>query len=146
MKKNIIVILVLVLGFASTSCLKRFKKGCTYEEATNYDEKVGQDDGTCTYESKTSFWFNESQSYSLINYNDVTMLSVYVDEKLVGTIDPADWKVGPDCNGANFTVNTNWTGINSLNVGYLINDQNGTKRYEGGVFLTGNSCNNVELN
>lgn len=144
MNKMFFIVAIIGLSFTSTSCLKRFKKGCTFEDATNYDKKVGQDDGSCTFESKTSFWFKQTKSNSL-NNSGVTNLTVFIDEISVGNLNPTEWKVGPDCDGGNFTINNNWIGTNSKYINYLINDQNGTKRFEGDIFLTPASCNNVEL-
>lgn len=49
MKKPIYLILVvgLIAGLSLNSCKK--KEGCTDAEATNYDEKAKDDDGTCEY-------------------------------------------------------------------------------------------------
>jgi hypothetical protein len=48
MKKEILLVTVLSLGLAVTSCKK---KGCTDSTATNYSEKAKKDDGSCIYDN-----------------------------------------------------------------------------------------------
>ena len=70
------------------------------------EEKAKNDDGSCVYDNSgdVSFWFNESRSSTLIS-SSVTSLTVYFDDVSVGTINPEEWAVGPECNGENrFTV------------------------------------------
>lgn len=38
------------------------KEGCINENVTNFDKEAKKDDGSCHYEAKTSFWYNEGVS------------------------------------------------------------------------------------
>lgn len=57
MKKKILLVTVLSLGLAVTSCKK---KGCTDPVATNYSEKAKKDDGSCVYDNLNATEFIES--------------------------------------------------------------------------------------
>lgn len=124
------------------SCIK---KGCTDSTAFNYNEEANKEDNSCQYQGKTSFWFNENISNWLVNNYNVTSLTVYMDNVEVGTMDPADWKVGPDCDGDNFTVINDLGNNQSYDYSYMLNDQTGTQRFNGTVTVTANTCSNVQL-
>jgi len=146
MNTKIILIALFALTLTTTSCIKALRKGCTFESATNFDKKVGKDDGSCTFEANTSFWFKESTSNTLTGWQNVTELNIYINEKFVGNIDPSDWKVGPDCGGANFTVKNSWTGQETFHITYKITDQSGNQKFNGDKDISPNACENIELN
>ncbi|MGB1102326.1 MAG: hypothetical protein ACPG21_01725 [Crocinitomicaceae bacterium] len=134
-----------ILSILMISALSCKKKGCTVENATNYNSEAKKDDGSCVYEAKTSFWFSEGVSAFLVGPYDVTELTVYMDDVAVGTMDPADWKIGPDCNGENFTVVTDLGTFSGKNFTYSVRDNFGTEQFSGTVSLVGNDCKSVEL-
>lgn len=121
------------------------KEGCTDPQAFNYDADADENDGTCTYQSQTSFWINQNISNWLSVTYGVTTLSVYMNDVLVGTMDPADWKVGPDCGGDNFTVTNDHGSVTSKSWAYEVRDQNGNLQFYGTVSNTANDCKSVEL-
>jgi hypothetical protein len=139
---NKFVCLLSIILISTVSCKK---KGCTTENATNYNSEAKKDDGSCHYEAKTSFWFNEGVSGFLVGAYDVTELTVYMDDVSVGTMDPAEWKIGTDCNGENFTVVTDLGSFSGQNFSYSVRDNFGTEQFKGAVSLVGNDCKSVEL-
>lgn len=141
MKVNLLLIL-LTTAFALSSCKK---EGCTDPEAFNYNQDANENDGSCTYQSHTSFWFNQNISNWLAVTYGITSLSVYMNDVLVGTMDPTEWKVGPDCGGANFTVTNDHGGATSKAWAYEVRDQNGNIQFYGTVSNTANDCKSVEL-
>jgi hypothetical protein len=80
-------ILALTIGFLLLSGIYSCKReGCTDSSSKNHSSKAKKDDGTCEFESRTSFWFNQNVSNFLTNYG-VTTLHVYIDDISVGEID-----------------------------------------------------------
>lgn len=139
---NKFVFILSIILISTVSCKK---EGCTASNAANYDSEAQKDDGSCLYEAKTSFWFGEGVSAFLVGPYDVTELTVYMDDVSVGTMDPADWKIGPDCNGENFTVVTDLGSFSGKNFSYSVRDNFGTEQFKGNVSLVGNDCKSVEL-
>lgn len=121
------------------------QEGCTNEAASNYNSEASENDGSCVYESKTSFWFNQTTASFLLSYG-VTELTLYIDDVSSGTMDPADWKAGPDCDGENFTIVNDLGGLASGEFSYSVRDQAGTQQFYGTYTSTANACQNIQLN
>lgn len=68
-----------------------------------------------------------------------------MDDVSDGTMDSAAWKIGPDCNGENFTVVMDLKGDVSANFAYSVRDNTGTQQFSGTISLIGNDCKSVEL-
>ena len=140
--KPLVIVAIAALTILITGCEK---EGCMNQSAVNFNADADVDDGSCTYESRTSFWFNEYISNWLsVNYG-VTLLSVYLDDVLVGTMNPTDWKVGPDCGGGNFTVTSIHGGAITKSFTYQVRDQSGNLQFDGTINNTANECKSVEL-
>ena len=138
-----------LLGCLATLAVVSCKKveGCMDADATNYNVEAEKDDGSCTYNysGEISFWFNESRSNDLV-FSGVTSLTVYFDDVSVGTIDPSEWAVGPECNGENrFTTTVALGNAKFKNVEYVINDQTGSTRFSGFVTALANECESSKL-
>lgn len=95
--------------------------------------------------SKTSFWFKKGISDSMINLNGATELTVYIDEVSVGVIAASDWKAGPDCDGANFTIVNNLGKEKSKQFNYIVRDQFGDDRFAGSYTAIKDECLSIEL-
>ncbi len=141
MKQLFIITLGILILSTSYSCKR---KGCTYDNATNFSKKAKLDDGKCEFESKVSFWFNESTSNNLVSYG-VTTLHVYVDDKEVGQINVSDWKVGADCGGNNLTARNAYTGTEKKTYTYKGRSQDGTLYFQGTFQASPNECRSIEL-
>lgn len=95
--------------------------------------------------SHTSFWFKKGTSDAMINLNDATELTVYIEEVSVGVIAASDWKTGPDCNGVNFTIVNNLGKEDSKTFNYIVRDQFGDDRFSGSYTAIKDECLNIEL-
>lgn len=121
------------------------KDGCGDSLASNYIEGAKKNDPSCTYHGSVSFWFNQSMSNSMITLGGVTGLTIFIDEISSGTMDPADWKIGPDCGGANFTISVDLGGTESKLFDYAVRDQNGALKFSGQSAVGPNECQNIQL-
>ena len=63
-----------ILCFSLLSIVSCKKEGCTDADASNYDEKAKEDDGTCTYEFSTpaTYDFNDADGNSTVSYTGQT--------------------------------------------------------------------------
>jgi len=138
MKKSIFILLILV---ALVSCKK---KGCTDSKASNFDTEAVEDDNSCTYNADVSFWFNSTVSFFLDAY-DVTDLSVYINDSLVGNMDPTDSKTEPDCGGDAFTFVYPLNDFPYREVAYRVDDQTGNDQFSGIITVYGGECTSKEL-
>lgn len=141
MKQLLIITLSLFVLSGTYSCKRN---GCTYESATNFSKKAKLDDGSCEFESRVSFWFNQNTSSYLVG-SGVTTLYVYVEDKAVGEIAASDWNVGSDCGGNNFTTPNNYSELENKSIKYEVRSQTGTLYFSGTFASAPNSCQSVEL-
>lgn len=121
------------------------KEGCTDKEAVNYTADAKKDDGTCTYQTRVSFWFKESMSNTLI-WGGVEILTMYFDDVAQGTIDPANWTPGPDCGGDDFNLDLNMGSEKSKTISWTARDQFGNLHSFGTFTIGPNDCMSIELN
>ncbi len=135
---------VLVLGALSlTSCKK---EGCTDPQAINYSSSSKTDDGTCSYEARTTFWYGESTSQDLVA-DGITKLIYYIDYEKVGESE-ADvyWTGEPECGTAGAViVTTNLIDPSETHV-FSVEDQDGIEQWQGTLDLKANTCHSTELN
>lgn len=72
MKALIVPSLIVIAGFAMTSC----KKGCTDPTAINFDEKAKKDNSSCVYdeayEIPTNYSFTDASGNSTVDYSGQT--------------------------------------------------------------------------
>jgi hypothetical protein len=113
MKKLILIAIVLPIIF---SCSK--KEGCNYSEATNYDEMVVVDDGSCRF-SKLTFYADTTH----INGVYITRIDINIDGVVVGSFDGMELNMTGDCSGGDNT--------------YVYDLDNGTINWNSAIYLTG---------
>jgi len=139
----------LLPAFCLLLMLNSCKKGCTDENAVNFESKAKKDNLSCKYEATVLFWLNPQSALNLSSNagNYSSTMSCYLNGILVGSVNIDDVKSAaqPDCNSATPLKTTKQLGKNSSGIfsykivtdkGIVIQDE---------VNVLGNSCNPVEI-
>lgn len=125
--KNLFLILT-VASLVITSCSKD-KEGCNDRRASNYDEKVIVDNGTCIYTSVT--FYADSSEY---NGKTISNIQVTVDGDIVGSFN-GHFTNGNQVCGATNTAVYNTTGETSVVWSAVIYQNGGTSVTTSGEYL-----------
>lgn len=144
MKQKIFTAAVLIL-VGLTSCKK---EGCTDIDATNFDAEAKKDNGACTYEGNTVFWYGEDMANFLVDDGAVS-LTYYVDNKIVGSSAAAVyWNgISPNCGASGLvTVSKDLGNAKTQAFTYEIVDQDGWIYWQGILNFNANTCLSFELN
>jgi len=149
MKKTKIKILFLAMLIGSmtilnTSCAK--EKGCTDPDSINYNADAEEDDGSCEYEGRVVFWYNEATADSLLEDGAIS-LTYYVDGTLVGSSAASVyWTGAPECGQeGSVTVTKNLGNVKNKTFSYSVKDQDGFEYWSGTVDFKANTCIATEL-
>lgn len=124
------------------------KEGCTDIDATNYDLDAKKDNGTCTYEGNTIFWYDEDVANYLVSDGAIS-LTYYVDNNIVGSSAANVYWSGtsPDCGTTGLvTVSKNLGGFKTQAYAYEIVDQDGWIYWQGTLNFNANTCFSLQLN
>lgn len=127
-----------------TSC---GKKGCTDKDAKNYCENCKKDDGSCTYEGRVLFWYDQTVSQYLVN-NDVSALAIYVDGNLIGSYASSVYFTSaPDCSTSSVVSKTKDLGKSKTASGtYVVKDANtGDIYWQGSFTYQAHTCLTIQL-
>ena len=141
-------ILVAVLFSAATmfttSCSK--EQGCTDPDSKNYSETAEEDDGSCAYEGKAVFWYDEEVATLLVD-DDAVSLTYYVDGKIVGSSSAnIYWVSAPDCGqDGSVTVTKDLGNVKTQSYSYSVKDQTDYEYWSGTLNFNANTCTAVEL-
>jgi len=141
MKKILGLLLLTSISFVSCK-----KEGCTDVDAINYDDSANRDDGTCNFEGELVFWFDGTTAANLVQ-DDISSLTYYVDNKLVGsTSSNVYWNSSPSC-GANgsITVSKSLGNVKNKSYEYEVRDQDGLVVWTGYENFTAGICTKLEL-
>ena len=147
MKKVSFILMALVISaFAimSSSCAK--EKGCMDPESINYNHDAEEDDGSCEYQGRIIFWYDEAAAEYLIE-NDVISLKYYVDGELVGSSAASVYySDAPECGqDGTVTVTKNLGKDKTKSFTYSVKDQDGVELWSGNVTFKANTCTAIQL-
>jgi hypothetical protein len=132
--KNIILLLISTF-ITITSCSKD-KEGCNDSRATNYDEQVIVDNGTCTYTAVT--FYADSSEY---NGKTISRIEITVEGKIIGSFN-GFFTNGTQVCGATNTAVYNTTGDTSVVWSAIIYQNGGTSVTSSGEYsgITNQTC------
>ncbi|MNJ84962.1 hypothetical protein D3C87_24260 [compost metagenome] len=98
------------------------------------------------YHGYQSFWFDYMTSYDLMEFTDVSTLTLYVDGEFVSTVDVSEYKTSaPECKEGQFLYTDKMYRNESAEHSYKIVDQNNTVFWEGKFNTEESDCNLVWL-
>jgi hypothetical protein len=143
MKKIIYFLSIVLMSSLMFSCAK---EGCTDPDAENYNSSADKSDGSCTFQGRVVFWYNEATSDSLYYFGS-DVLTYTVDGEVVGTQDiNTYWTGAPDCEqSGSITVTKDLGSDKTKSFTYTIVDDLGDEIWGGNLEFTGNTCWGHEL-
>ncbi|MCG8574834.1 MAG: hypothetical protein MI810_08125 [Flavobacteriales bacterium] len=145
MKKTLLFIGLGLLTLASCK-----KKGCTDENAANYDVTAEKDDETCEYNATGVFYYDQDTYLATLVTPPINELSYYIDGVLIGTIGSDNsWTDSglPDCSSTGLMQFTVSMGAQKQKLhNYEVrNAATDAVVFSGSMVFVGGTCHAVEL-
>ncbi|MFT5253171.1 MAG: hypothetical protein ACI87N_002200 [Flavobacteriales bacterium] len=140
----ILVALTLSAAVLTTGCSK--EQGCIDPDSNSFSASAEEDDGSCTYEGRSVFWYGQVASEGLLA-DEATNLTFYVDNQVVGsTAASVYWTASPDCgDNASITVTKDLGGVKTQSYSFSVKDQTGFQYWSGTLNFNANTCTETEL-
>ena len=144
--KNTIKILSLLMVVATSVMIGCKKEGCTDKDSLLYNEKAKKDDGSCKYEGKAVFWYDQAASTALVNDSAVS-LTYYLEGTVIGsTAADVYWTGAPTCGqSGSVSVTKDLGSEKSKSYSFSVKDQTGFEYWKGTIAITGNTCKAEKL-
>jgi hypothetical protein len=133
MKKIFFILSLVALSIASCS---KEKEGCNDSSASNYDNQVVVDDGSCTYTALT-FYADSSEYQGKL----ITTIEIIIDGESIGDFSGSYLSGSQVCDASN-TVVYDTQGATSISWNAIINQSGGTSVSTSGIYsgITTETC------
>ena len=137
MIKSLSLILILV-SLLFTSCIK---EGCTNAFALNFNKEAEKDNGTCHYEGRITFYFDQIQAVHMAS-NGATEVNFYIDNDFSGRLSIDEFHDGtPNCEAQNALTITEYFSDPTAHFKLLkLKDQNDDLILSSSVYFSGGEC------
>lgn len=122
------------------------QEGCTDATATNYESAAEENNGSCIYEAKVQFWYDDMVSQGFTGAGVETLI-FYFEGSLVGSA-PVDtpYAEAPDCDSGNPAQFMIELGKNKAKIGtYVVKDQDNNELWSEQVNIFATECTTIQL-
>lgn len=141
--KIVFILCILVSSVFFEACGKR---GCTDKNATNYDEEAEKNIDNCMYEGRVVFWFDQSVSTKLLNYEVFNLIYFLNNRRVGGSTSGQFGGSYAECGMSGLvTARYNLEKRKSREFDYVVKDQNDKIWWQGKITLEANVCKKIQL-
>lgn len=150
MKTKTLLIATSFFFVAITSCKKEKVKGCMDSKSRTYNSAAQEDDGSCAYNGKATFWIDSSSAENFL-IQGINKIKIYVNASVAGTYDfttPIPLSAPSSCGESGFVSVDLDMGTDKITNGvvYTINnDSNDTIITAGSTSLEGGVCKSIHI-